>query len=196
MINEKNPTAVRIGQRMKQARKMGGFDSGADLLSVIPSWGRGRLGNYETGVSIPSSDDILVFSQAVGASPCWVMFGIGPIKSDHRDIQATRHQNLMYCFTELKQQKKLTAYLKVIGLSRPKIESLIDNPFSSISDRLARRTEAFYKKPSGWMDEQHIENDPLCLSFPDDMREIMSIFSELKTDDRQKLLEIARVLSD
>ena len=191
----KNPTAIKIGQRMKQARKMGGFSTGAELLAAIPDWGRGRLGNYESGVSIPSPDDILIFCHVVGASPCWLMFGIGPIKADHRDIQAIRHQNLVYSVAEFKKQKKLTAYLKAIGLSRPKVDLILDNPFATISDRLARRTESFYHKPAGWMDEQHIENDPLCMTFPDDMREMMSIFSELNADNRKKLLEISRVLA-
>ena len=39
MADRKNPTAVKIGQRIKQARRMAGFDSAAQLLEYIPDWG-------------------------------------------------------------------------------------------------------------------------------------------------------------
>ncbi|MDH5228892.1 MAG: helix-turn-helix domain-containing protein [Gammaproteobacteria bacterium] len=193
-MTNKNPTALKIGQRMRQARLMAGYQTGAELLQVLSEWGRGRLGNYETGVSIPSPDDLLYFCQTTGASPCWVMFGIGPIKADHRDIQAIRHQNLEYCVNQFKQQRKLNRYLKGIGMARPKLDQLLDNPFATINDRIARKTEVFLKKNQGWMDEQHVESDPICMAFPDELRELMSIYSEMDAPNRAKLLDIARVL--
>ncbi len=49
------------------------------------------------------------------------------------------------------------------------------NPFEPISDELARRFENQLRHPTGWMDERHVEHDPLCLSFPDDIRELMTL---------------------
>ena len=51
MADKKNPTAVQIGQRIKQARRMAGFDTAAQLLAHITERGPGRLGNYEAGIS-------------------------------------------------------------------------------------------------------------------------------------------------
>jgi len=42
VADKKNPTAVQIGQRIKQARKMAGFNTAAQLLAKVPDWGTGR----------------------------------------------------------------------------------------------------------------------------------------------------------
>ena len=84
MIDRKNPTAVQIGQRIKQARKMSGMDTAETLLEKIPEWKRSRLGNYEAGISTPSPDDVRQIASATGASPCWIMFGAGPIRATGR----------------------------------------------------------------------------------------------------------------
>lgn len=52
MADNKNPAAVKIGQRIKQARKMAGYDTAAQLLEELGDWRTGRLGNYEAGISI------------------------------------------------------------------------------------------------------------------------------------------------
>ena len=44
------------------------------------------------------------------------------------------------------------------------------------------------------MDEQHVETDPVCQSFPEDMRELMTIFSNLDPDKRRLLLRIAQAV--
>jgi len=197
MADNKNPTAVQIGQRIKQARKMAGFDTAAQLLEKIPDWGTGRLGNYEAGISLPSPDDVKLISKITDASPCWIMFGLGPIRSTGRDLQAIRHQNFEYIFDNAKAQRgAITKFLKAIGLSRKKVDEYIDNPFLTIPDRIARKCEKFAKKPSGWLDEQHVESDPVCAAFPDDMREIMSIFSELTGEQKKKLIQIAEVIRE
>ena len=130
MSDKKNPTAVQIGQRIKQARKMAGFDTAAQLLARIPDWGTGRLGNYEAGISLPAPDDVKTIATITGASPCWIMFGLGPIRASGRDIQAIRHQNFVYLVENAKTQKgRLTSFLKAIGLSRNKVDEHINNPF-------------------------------------------------------------------
>jgi transcriptional regulator with XRE-family HTH domain len=193
---QKNPTAVKIGNRIKQARKMAGFDTAAQLSEHLPDWSASRLGNYEAGISTPAPDDIERIAAITGSSPCWITFGIGPIRASSRDLQAIRHQNLSFFVAEIKNTSaKLRALLQTLGISRKKLDELIDNPFTPIQDRYARRCEQFLKKPKGWMDEQHVESDPLCMNFPEDLRELMSIYSELNVADRKKLLEIAKVFS-
>jgi transcriptional regulator with XRE-family HTH domain len=194
--SRKNPTAVQIGQRIKQARKMAGFDTAVQLLDLIPGWGSGRLGNYEAGISLPSPDDVKTIAQVTGASPCWIMFGLGPIRASGRDTQAIRHQNLEYLFENTKAHKgQLTKFLKAIGLSRNKLEEHINNPFLSLPDRLARKCEKFANRPVGWLDEQHVESDPVCAAFPEDMRQVMEIYSNLSQENRRKLLRIVEIFS-
>ena len=192
MVDKKNPTAVQIGQRIKQARKMAGFDTAAQLLEQISAWGTGRLGNYEAGISIPSPDDVKTIATVTGSSPCWIMFGLGPIRATGRDIQAIRHQNFVYIFENCKiQEGEITRFLKAIGLSRKKVEAHINNPFLKIPDIIAKRCEKFYKKPGGWLDEQHVESDPVCAAFPEDMRLVMEIYSGLSNENRKLFLQIA-----
>ena len=194
MSDNKNPTAVQIGQRIKQARKMAGFDTAAQLLEKIPDWGTGRLGNYEAGISLPSSDDIKTIARITDSSPCWIMFGLGPIRATGRDIQAIRHQNLVYIFENCKTTKGgMTKFLKAIGLSRNKVDEHINNPFLTIPDRIARKCEKHDKKPIGWLDEQHVESDPVCAAFPDDMRRVMEIFSNLSGDKRAMFLQMSEI---
>lgn len=194
MSDRKNPTAVQIGQRIKQARKMAGFDTAAQLLEKIPDWGTGRLGNYEAGISLPSPDDVKTIAKVTGSSPCWIMFGLGPIRSTGRDIQAIRHQNFVYIFENCKTQKDaITIFLKTIGLSRKKVYEYINNPFLTIPDRIARKCEKFAKNRVGWLDEQHVESDPVCAAFPDDMRRVMEIFSNLSYEKRKMFLQISEV---
>lgn len=194
--SQKNPTAVQIGQRIKQARKMAGFDTAVQLLEKIPDWGSGRLGNYEAGISLPSPDDVQTIAKITDASPCWIMFGLGPIRASGRDIQAIRHQNFVYLFENAKAQKsQLNQFLKAIGLSQNKVDEHLKNPFLTLPDRIARKCENFASKPIGWLDEQHVESDPVCAAFPEDMRQVMEIYSNLSDENRRKLLQIAEILN-
>ena len=197
MADRKNPTAIQIGQRIKQARRMAGFNTAAQLLEKIPDWGPSRLGNYEAGISLPSPDDVKLIAEKTDSSPCWIMFGSGPIRASGRDTQAIRHQNLVVTFEQARSQRgQLTPFLKAIGLSRKKLNEHIANPFLVITDRLVRRCEQYLKKQKGWMDEQHVETDPLCASFPEEMRRLMMIYSELPSKERQRLLRVIEALSE
>jgi len=196
MPDNKNPTAIRIGQRIKQARKMAGFNTAAQLLAEIDDWGTGRLGNYEAGISMPSPDDIDTIANITDSSACWIMFGAGPIRATGRDHQAIRHQNLVAIFEKSKIIRDgSNKLLKATGLSRKKLDEYIADPFLQISDRVAKKLEVHEKKHNGWIDEQHVESDPVCAAFPQDMQEIMTIFSNLEKDSRHTLLEIARVFN-
>ncbi len=196
MSDRKNPTAVQIGQRIKQARRMAGMETAEALLEKITEWKRSRLGNYEAGISMPSPDDVRLIASATGTSPCWIMFGAGPIRATGRDKQAIRHQNLVAIADRAKATRALSSLLKALGLSRKKLDSHLANPFLDLSERMMRHCESYLKKPNGWMDEQHVENDPLCRSFPDDMRELMTLYSNLSETNRKLLLRIARTIPD
>jgi hypothetical protein len=43
------------------------------------------------------------------------------------------------------------------------------------------------------MDEQHLESDPVCAAFPDDMLRIVEIYSGLPYDLKQKFMQVAEV---
>lgn len=194
MSDRKNPTAVKIGQRIKQARRMASFDTAAQLIEKIPDWGASRLGNYEAGISLPSPDDVQLIAQATGASPCWIMFGSGPIRASGRDTQAIRHQNLASTIEQTQAERgEIPRLLKALGISRKKLDEYLANPFQPIPDRLVRRCEKFLKKPPSWMDEQHVETDPVCTSFPEEMRRLMMIYSELPALERRRLLRLVEV---
>lgn len=193
---KKNPHAVAVGERIKQARRMAGLENVEKLLELMPGWGdkRSRLTNYEAGISLAPPEAVLEIARVTGCSECWIMFGSGPIRSTGRDLQAIRHQNLVYVVEQAKESKSIKALQSSLGLSPIKVNAMIANPFVAISDRVVRRGEKFLKKPAGWMDEQHVENDPVCRSFPDDMRELMSIYSELDMKQRALILDMARTI--
>lgn len=176
---------------------MAGFNNVEQMLQLIPGWEdkRSRVTNYEAGISMAPPEAILAIAKATECSPCWLMFESGPIRATGRDIQAIRHQNLVAVVEETKSQRKLTPLLKELSISRHKLNEYLDNPFLEISDRIARRCEKYISKPSGWLDEQHIESDPICQSFPEDLRELMGIYSELVDDDKEKLLQMARIFA-
>lgn len=192
----KSPWAVAVGERLRQARRMAKFENVEKLLERMPGWEdkRSRLTNYEAGISLAPPEAILDIARATGCSECWLMFGAGPIRSTGRDLQAIRHQNFVYVVGQAKDSKRSKMLLSSLGLSPIKIEEMIANPPNPITDRIARRCERFLKKASGWMDEQHIENDPVCQTFPDEMRELMRIYSDLPAVGRAMILDIARTI--
>jgi len=198
MTTKKDPTAVRIGARIKQARQMADFPRQADLNVILIEkygWSSGRLGNYESGQSIPRPDDVRIIAKETDSSECWIMFGVGPIRSRSRALQAVRYQNLVHVVESLKGQiSDYNDFLSTAGSSPEAMEKYLTNPFKKIGDRQARRFEHAMGKKKGWIDEQHVDIDPMCNQFPDDLRELMTIFSNLHGNDRIKLLEIARLL--
>lgn len=186
-----------ISGRIKLARKMAGLPTQASLLERIPGWKPSRLGNYEAGISTPSADDMLLIAEATGVSVCWLMFGQGPIRPSERDLQAVRHQNLAHAMVGIEEDdERLGATVKRLGLTRKRLREHLDNPFLPISDELARRLEAMLGARAGWLDEQHVERDPLFLAFPQEMRELMMVYSELPPAQRAVLMATARALRD
>jgi hypothetical protein len=183
-----------IPARIKLARRMAGLDTQAALLKRIPQWKPSRLGNYEAGVSTPGPDDILLIARATATSACWLMFGQGPIRPSARDLQAIRHQNLSRLAEH--GETGLSGFAKGLGLTQKRLREHMDNPFQPIDDDLAQCCEKVRGHRQGWMDEQHVEDDPLCMAFPEDMRELMMLYSELDTDGRRLVLATLRALAD
>lgn len=187
---------ANIPARIKLARKMAGLETQASLVERIPGWKPSRVGNYEAGVSVPSPDDMLLIARATDSSPCWLMFGLGPIRPNERDLQAIRHQNLSRLAEQAQQKKEgLISMAKSLRLSQKTLHDHLDNPFMPVDDALAKRCERMAKRRKGWMDEQHIEDDPLCMAFPEDIRELMMLYSSLEPAQRNFLLETVRTLA-
>ncbi|MET0060801.1 MAG: DNA-binding protein [Candidatus Thiodiazotropha endolucinida] len=190
----KDPVAVKIGKRIAQARKMAGFKTAKAFRQQLPKWPENRLSWYEAGYSMPHPGHLEIIARITGTSACWIMFGLGPIRSGERDLQAVRHQNLVYLFREAEAGKAeaVSGFLLDIKLEAKQLASHIDNPFKHIGERLARRIERACDKPGKWLDEQHIESDGLCVSFPDDLRELMTLYSEMDAKGRKLLIELAQ----
>ncbi len=186
-----------IAARIKQARQMAGLATQSQLIKLIPDWKASRLGNYEAGISSPAAEDIELIAKATDVSPCWLMFGYGPIRPNKRDLQAIRYQNLLNTINLCQTTPdKLTALALAIENSQQQLLNYNDNPFLPIDDEMAGKLETFLDVEPGWIDEQHIENDPVCASFPEDIRELMMLYSGMGKNKRKMVLKLLRVISE
>jgi len=190
----KDPVAIKIGKRIAQARKMAGFKTAHDFRRKLPRWPKNRLSWYEAGYSMPHPRDVETIAAATGTSACWIQFGLGPIRSGERDLQAVRHQNLLYLYREAAESSSMSEFVGALQLSAGQVADHVDNPFQRIGERLARRIEKAGGRPRRWLDEQHVESDGLCRSFPDDLRELMTIYSEMDEKSKRMLLSLARTM--
>ncbi|MGD2117227.1 MAG: DNA-binding protein [Chromatiales bacterium] len=195
---QKDPVAVKIGKRIAQARKMSGFKTAREFRRKLPRWPENRLSWYEAGYSMPHPNDVETIARLTGTSACWIMFGLGPIRSGERDLQAVRHQNLVYLFQQASDDSAQsgTDFLLALKLEAGQLAEYIDNPFKHIGERLARSIEKAAGRSRKWLDEQHVESDGLCGSFPDDLRELMTIYSEMDDKGRDMLVAMARTLAE
>jgi hypothetical protein len=193
----KDPVAIKIGKRIAQARKMAGFKSAKAFREKLPKWPENRLSWYEAGYSMPHPTHVEIIAKITGSSACWIMFGLGPIRSGERDLQAVRHQNLVFLFRQAEEAgaEAVGEFLLAVRLDVRQLADYIDNPFKHIGERLARSIEKAKQRPVKWLDEQHIESDGLCGSFPDDLRELMTIYSEMDERGRKMLIEMAQTMS-
>lgn len=183
---------IIVGKRIKQARLMAEFKTIKDFNIKVPQWAESRMGNYEIGHSLPKPLDIHLIAKITGTNPCWITFGMGSIRATSRDLQAIRHQNLVYFLDQLPASDH-GELRKSAKLKKAELNLLKSNPFLKLTDTVCRRFEKYFEKRKGWMDEQHIDADGLCQFFPEDLRELMTIFSELESSDKSKLLNIAKI---
>lgn len=193
----KDPIAIQIGLRIKQVREMAGFPTQAALSDVLREhgWSASRLSNYEAGISMPRPQEVSLIAALTESSECWIMFGLGPIRSLSRDTQAVRHQNLAFRIRQLQRDPgRYEAFLRKAKLDAARVQTHIEDPGLKISDRFARGFEKLIGERKGWMDEQHVDHDPLFNNFPDALRELIHIYSELDDRYRGILLEMSRTL--
>ena len=182
-----------VGERIRQARQMAGFDTIGSLSERFPDWSDRRLGNYENGTSLPNPLDVLKISKETKTSPCWITFGIGSIRSSDRNTQAIRYQNFSHLYEKMNKSEQLELR-KVLKLKPKEVNNHLDNPYLKITDGLCRKIERHLGKNRGWMEQQHVEMDGLCDFFPDDVKELLSIYSNLNSEGRNMLLEISRTV--
>lgn len=182
-----------VGERIRQARKMAGFDTISSLSEQFPDWSDRRLGNYENGTSLPNPLDVMRISKETQTSPCWITFGLGSIRSTDRDVQAIRYQNFSHLYEQMNKTEQMELR-KVIKLKPKDINNHLDNPYLKITDALCRKIERHLEKPKSWMEQQHVEMDGLSDFFPEDVKELLSIYSNLNTDGRSMLLDISRTV--
>jgi transcriptional regulator with XRE-family HTH domain len=186
-----------IAARIKQARHMAGLSTQVQLLKKIPQWKASRLGNYEAGISSPGPDDIDLIAKATDVSPCWLMFGYGPIRPNKRDLQAIRYQNLLHTICQCQSKPdQLACLATAMGLSEKSLLEYTENPFLPIDNDTAVKLEQYLNVQAGWANEQHIENDPVCASFPEDIRELMMLYSGMGQDNRNMSLKLLRIISE
>ncbi len=186
-----------IAARIKQARQMAGLSTQVQLLKKIPQWKTSRLGNYEAGISSPGPDDVDLIAKATDVSPCWLMFGYGPIRPNKRDLQAIRYQNLLHTICQCQSKPdQLSCLALAMGLNEQQLLEYTENPFLPIDNDTAIKLEQYLNVQEGWANEQHIENDPVCASFPEDIRELMMLYSGMGQNKRNMSLKLLRIISE
>lgn len=190
-----NDQKKMVGERIRQARQMAGFDTIASLSEQFPDWSERRLGNYENGTSLPNPLDILRISKETQTSPCWITFGIGSIRSSDRNIQAIRYQNFSHLYEQMNKNEQLKLR-KFIQLKPKEVSNHLKNPYLIITDSLCQNIELYLGKTKGWMEQQHVEMDGLSDYFPEDIKELLSIYSNLDPGGRAMLLEISRSINN
>ena len=87
-----NPTYVKIGKRIRQARLMA-KESNSRQLSQRLGWSAGRINNFELGISTPGPEETGILCEALKANPAWVTYGVGSPRASNLD--STRYRNLM-----------------------------------------------------------------------------------------------------
>jgi transcriptional regulator with XRE-family HTH domain len=185
-----NPTYVKIGKRIRQARFMA-KETNSRELSLRLGWSAGRINNFELGISTPGPDETEKLCKEIKAEPAWVTYGVGSPRASA--VHSTRYCNFMAVIDEAEAADELPALLEPLKLTVERLEKLRANPLKKISDVMGRRCEKYLNKPRGWLDETRIEEtyrEPL----PQDMRDLLHVYVKLSDEDRAKLYEMAKVL--
>ncbi len=188
--NELNPTYVKIGKRIRQARLMAGWTNSRSLSGHL-DWSAGRINNFELGISTPGPDETLLLAKELKVEPAWITYGVGSPRATA--LYTTRYCNLMAVIAEAETAAELPDLLDALKLTVERLEKFRANPLKKIPDDMARRCEKYLKKPRGWLDETRIE-DTYCEPLPQDMRDLLHVYVKLSDEDKTKLYEMAKVL--
>ena len=175
-----------VGKRIRLARKMANMTQKSLLEAATPHFGKNesRISNWENGRSTPLYRQIMLIAQITGTSPAWIVMGYGPIRSEKRDIQAIRHQNLTFKWYEPGSSKMRRSSQQSLDITEQMVIEFLCNPGIEIDDASARLLERQFDMPKGWMDEQHVDHDPVLCALPEGIREILAFYSELPPSQR------------
>jgi transcriptional regulator with XRE-family HTH domain len=185
-----NPTYVKIGKRIRQARLMA-KETNSRKLSLRLGWSAGRINNFEVGISTPGPDETELLCQELKAEPAWITYGVGSPRASA--FFTTRYCNFMAAIEEVEAAAELPALLESIKLTVERLEKIRANPLKKIPDVMARRCEKHLNKPRGYLDETRIE-DTYCEPLPQYMRDLLHVYVKLSDEDREKLYEMAKIL--
>lgn len=182
----------QMGKRIRLARQMAGLTQEQLIKKVLNSRGnKSTVSNWENGRHCPDRRQIESIACVTGTSPSWIERGHGPISTENRSVQAIRHQNLSFRWHELTfSEMRVPSHYE--HLSEEQILAYLCDPETTIPDEAAREFEQAIGKPGGWMDEQHVENDPVLSALPEEAREILDIYSELPKKYREFLVSSIR----
>lgn len=185
----RNPLYIKIGKRIRQARLMA-KESNSRALSERLGWSGGRINNFETGASTPGIEETLQLCEVLSVDPCWLTYGVGSPRV--ASLQNTRYRNLMAVVDDTEQKGELPELLEGIRLTIEQLVKYRANPFKPITDQLARRCERHLQQPKGWLDESHIRD--YCVPLPEDMRNLLALYSKLSESDRKKFYAMGELL--
>ena len=186
-----NPLYVKIGNRVRQARKMAGETNSRALSERLGKSG-GWLNNIETGLSTLGVEDTLLLCKELKVNPCWISYGIG--SPSPAATQANRYRNLLAIISEAESEGGLPDLLAALKLSAPALEKLRGSPYKKITDRQARLCEEYLKKPHGWLDVAHGASDYSAL--PKDEQKLLELHARLPKRDKGKLLTMIELWID
>ena len=107
-----NPTYLKIGKRIRQARQMA-KETNSRELSLRLGWSAGRINNFEVGISTPGPDETEILCRALRAEPAWITYGVGSPRAE--DFNVVRHRNLMAAIGEAEASGELPALLEALA---------------------------------------------------------------------------------
>lgn len=185
-----NPTYVKIGKRIRQARLSAKRTNSRDLSEAL-GWSAGRINNFELGISTPGPDETEILAAQFKVNAAWITYGVEPMRSS--DLYSTRYCNLMRVIEEAENAVELPKLLEAIKLTFERLHKMRDNPHKKIPDLTARRCEKHLNKPRGWLDDKPVEHR-YCEPLPPDMRDLIDIYVRLPEKDRAKLCKMGSIL--
>ena len=189
---ERNPIYLKIGKRIRQARRMA-KESNSRELSLRLGWSAGRIHNYESGLSTPGIEETLQFCEALQVDPAWITYGIGAPRPP--DQYSGRYRKFIRALDEAEQKGSLSEYLEAIKLPLERMQKFRNKPQSKIPDVMARRCEKYLQKPRGWIDEP-ADDFVMPVLQTADVQELLALYAGLSPDLRKKLVAIGQLLGN
>jgi hypothetical protein len=129
-----NPTYVKIGKCIRQARHMAKISNSREL-SLCLGWSGGRINKFELGISTPGPDETVMLSKALKADSAWIAYGVGSPRA--YAVYTTRYRNMMAVIDEVEAKAELDLPLESIKLTLDRLEKLRTNPLKKIPDVMA-----------------------------------------------------------